>query len=55
MSVSRETLKCTKCGEEKEISEFYFDPVRGVARNPCKECKKKYAKARIDADPVRHA
>ena len=37
--------KCTRCGEEKEISEFnFFNKKKGTYRPNCKECKNKYNK-----------
>lgn len=31
---------CTKCGELKELSEFYFNKKRDKYQTPCKECVK---------------
>lgn len=35
---------CSKCGEEKELSEFNFRSDSGKYRNDCKTCKKHYNK-----------
>jgi hypothetical protein len=30
--------KCTKCGEEKELEDFYYNKQRNYYKNPCKKC-----------------
>lgn len=32
------TKICSKCGKEKDISEFYFDNINGGPRSMCKKC-----------------
>lgn len=39
-----ETKVCTKCGIEKELSEFHFRKDSGKYRNECKECRKSISK-----------
>lgn len=41
---------CTKCGEEKEISEYYKNG-RGFYFAECKECNKGRMKERYNKDP----
>jgi 5-methylcytosine-specific restriction endonuclease McrA len=41
--------KCSKCGEEKPLTEFY------KGRSDCKECKKKAVKIYQETSPVRKA
>ena len=49
-----ETLRCTKCGEEKPLSAFYLSVRRNrknqtpKRRQPCKTCKKRYISAYYD-------
>ena len=38
------TKKCSKCGEVKELSEFYFRKDSQEYRNECKKCIKKKVK-----------
>lgn len=33
-----ETKKCSKCGQEKSLSEFYLDKRTGKYRSWCKDC-----------------
>ena len=48
---------CTKCGEEKSLTEFYFDKKRNRYEAKCKACKIAYQKERhklIMNDPNLH-
>ena len=38
--------QCTKCGETKRLSEFYFDKRKGRFESQCKTCKIAYQKER---------
>lgn len=39
---------CTVCGEEKELSEFYFDKNLNKHASRCKQCRKKYNQQNAD-------
>ncbi len=34
-----EKIKCTQCGENKPLDEYWFDKRRGKHQTPCKECR----------------
>tara|TARA_R110002020_G_scaffold210252_13_gene416287 strand:+ start:135 stop:770 length:636 start_codon:yes stop_codon:yes gene_type:complete len=49
-----ETKRCTKCGEEKELDQFYFIKKGSPGRRPeCKDCKKLYNKRYTKANEER--
>ena len=51
------TKKCSKCGEEKVVEDFYFNKKRGKYEAQCKACKLAYQKERhkqVMKDPNLH-
>lgn len=46
-------MKCTKCGEDKELTEFPKSKrTKSGVTNPCKECGRRYSKRRYETDPA---
>jgi hypothetical protein len=45
------TKKCSRCGETKDESEFYFRKKTGKSRPECKECEKEREKKRYQDNP----
>ena len=44
--------KCTKCGEDKKVSEFGFtNKKKGIYHPVCKECEKEYKRKRYKNNP----
>jgi hypothetical protein len=51
-----ETKICSKCGEEKPLTEYYVkDKLKGRLFSWCKVCHVKTTSARIKANPEKHA
>lgn len=44
---------CTRCGEEKELTEFYLRASRGTYSSRCKACQRAYMNERYWRDPER--
>ena len=45
--MTQETKRCTKCGEERPLSDFYFRKDKGIHYAHCKQCHNEYNRVRL--------
>jgi hypothetical protein len=47
--------QCSKCKQEKQVSEFYWHKAYGTYHSYCKECAAEYGKSRYARNPRKFA